>query len=160
VIRLTVNKPTSEIFCRLDREGFTLIELVIIIVALGILAAVAVPKFVDMTDSSREAATRRELVALRLAIVGNAEVTAAGTMVDRGFEGDVGFAPGRLQDLVQRPDSIAPYNKLTRLGWHGPYIDSSGSAYLFDAWGSSYAYDPVGRRIVSVGGGDTVAIVF
>ncbi|MDD4051187.1 MAG: prepilin-type N-terminal cleavage/methylation domain-containing protein [candidate division Zixibacteria bacterium] len=51
---------------RISRNsGFTLIELVIIIVVLGILAAIAVPKYQDITSDAREASCRNALGALR-----------------------------------------------------------------------------------------------
>jgi len=145
--------------CR-KSDGFTLIELVMVIVVLGILAAVAIPKLVNVMDSSKIAATRKELQSLKEAIIGNPALVAGGALVDRGFEGDVGFPPPRLEDLVIKPGSLNVYDPLTRLGWNGPYIDSCGNSYLADAWGTGYLYDPSSRRLVSVGGADSIAITF
>jgi prepilin-type N-terminal cleavage/methylation domain-containing protein len=51
-----------------NQRGFTLIELVIIIVILGILAAVAIPKYRDITSEAQEAAARSALGSLRSGI--------------------------------------------------------------------------------------------
>lgn len=146
---------------KINHHGFTLIELVIIIVILGILAVVAIPKFGSITNSSRINATKQEMDALKKAIVGNPAVVSGGEYIDRGFEGDVGYAPSRLPDLVVKPDSIGSYNQLTRLGWNGPYIDSADGSYLTDAWGNNYTYRSDTRQLISTGGGsDSIVVTF
>lgn len=51
-----------------NQRGFTVIELVIIIVILGILAAVAIPKYKDLSGEAREASARSSLGSIRSAI--------------------------------------------------------------------------------------------
>ena len=145
---------------KLHQSGFSLVELVIIIVVLGILATVAVPMFGDMINSSKISATKSELESLKRAIVGNPRVVAGGELVDRGYQGDVGTAPAQLADLVTKPGSVAAYDKITRIGWNGPYIDNDNGNYLKDAWENNYQYDQAGRTIMSVNGSDTITVSF
>ena len=49
-------------------SGFTLIELVIVIVILGILAAVAIPKYEDLREQARTATLKGQLGSIRSAI--------------------------------------------------------------------------------------------
>ena len=51
----------------MNSKGFTLIELVMVIVIIGILAAIALPRFVDLTGQAEQASTRGGLGAVRAA---------------------------------------------------------------------------------------------
>ena len=60
-------------------RGFTLIELVIVIVLLGILSAFAVPKFIDMSQDAEDATCKANLAHLRSGIA----IYRADTIVQR-----------------------------------------------------------------------------
>lgn len=51
------------------QKGFTIIELVVVIVILGILAAVAFPKFNDLSDNARQAVVVGTAAAVKSAAV-------------------------------------------------------------------------------------------
>lgn len=94
--------------------GFTLVELLVVIVVLAVLAAIVLPKFMDSGKRSKEAALKGDLKLLRNAI----------TL----FQTDTGFYPKELADLAKTSapekglDSSGVDQDITASMWHGPYV--------------------------------------
>jgi general secretion pathway protein G len=109
-------------------RGFTLVELLLVLMILGVLAAIVVPKFAGRTEQARVTAAVTQIATF-------------GTALD-AFEVDNGYYPkGKtgLQDLVQQPRDTQ--------NWRGPYL-SKGEIPL-DPWGNPYVYECPGRHNAS-----------
>ena len=72
---------------RKSEEGFTLVELMVVMLIIGILAAVAIPSFVAAIKSAKESALKEDLHVMRDAI--------------DSYTMDKNKAPQSLDDLVQ-----------------------------------------------------------
>ena len=71
---------------RSTQDGFTLLELLVVMTIIGILAAIAVPALKDSPQRAREAALKEDLFAMR-------------SVIDQ-YHGDKGSYPADLQVLV------------------------------------------------------------
>lgn len=105
------------------QRAFTLVELLLVLVILGTLAAIVVPKFAGRTEQARITAAKTQIA--------NFEVVLEAFEVDNGY-----FPKGRsgLLDLIQQPRDA--------INWRGPYLKDIPN----DPWGSPYTYEFPGKH--------------
>lgn len=104
---------------RRDRRGFTLIEVLLVIVILGMLATVLVVTIGGTQDKAKIDLTQAQVH------------TLAGKIEQ--YHLDLGQYPEALKGLVERPADEEQAEK-----WAGPYVQSS---QLKDQWGAEYQYE-------------------
>jgi type II secretion system protein G len=114
---------------RFFKNGFTLVELLIVIIIIAVLAAIAIPKFANSSTRSKEAALKADLRMYRNAI--------------DLFRTDTGAYPASLADLsatsapANGKDSAGAAKTITAADWKGPYVQTieddpvSGAAFTY-----------------------------
>ena len=112
---------------KMKQSGFTLIEIMVVVVIIGILASVVVPRIMDNPDKARVAKAKNDIRALESAMDLYRLDNFTYPSTDEG-----------LESLVTAPSS-APAN------WkQGGYIKKLNN----DPWGNDYLYDNVDGEIV------------
>lgn len=107
-----------------DEKGLTLIELMVVIVILGLLAALVAPKMFGRIGESKQKAAK-------------AQIELFGTALD-SFRLDVGKYPATsegLQALRVKPSGLE--------NWNGPYLPKE---IPLDPWGHAYNYRSPGEH--------------
>ena len=144
--KVAVGTHTSR--CPVPTTGFTLLELLVVIVIIGLLAAYVGPKYFSQLGKSEVTVARAQIEAFDKAL--------------DSFRLDVGRYPTTeegLGALLARPASAAR--------WNGPYLkkevpqDPWGHAYVYRAPGTKGDYDLIsyGRDGQPGGSGDDADIV-
>jgi general secretion pathway protein G len=108
---------------KIDDRGFTLIELMVVIVILGILAGLIIPRIMGRPDEARRAKARIQIESLETAL--------------KLYKLDNGSYPTTeqgLQSLVEQP-SVAPAAKNWR---QGGYLEKNKVPK--DPWGNDFVY--------------------
>jgi general secretion pathway protein G len=111
------------------RRGFTLIEAIVIIVILGVIAAVVAPRLLNRIGQSKQSVARANAASLATQV--------------RLLMADMGRAPepGSTIDILWERPSNVPESE-----YKGPYVDNADQ--LMDPWGRKYILVIPGNRNV------------
>jgi general secretion pathway protein G len=123
------------------QAGFTLVELLIVIIIIAVIASIAVPKFNNCWRASSESRLRENLHEYRGAI--------------ERFRNDTGLLPASVSDIRKQtapttgPNSSGASKPIPAGSWQGPYMKFySSTSSIFPAYRNpSYTYVISGPNI-------------
>ncbi len=128
------------------RKGFTLVELLIVIIIIAVLAAIAIPKFVNSSTRSKEASLKADLKLYRNAI--------------ELFKNDTGAYPAALGDLAATTapaagkDSTGAAKSIAAADWKGPYLNALENDPVSDAGFTYSTTSPTVGQVTSSASGN------
>jgi general secretion pathway protein G len=105
-------------------RGFTLLELLVVIVIIGLLAGYVAPRYFSQVGRSEIQVAKAQIESLEKALDQYRLDTRRYPSAEEG-----------LQALVSKPENAA--------GWNGPYLKKAVPA---DPWGRPYAYRTPGQK--------------
>ena len=104
------------------RRGFTLVEILLVIIIIGIMMGSVLPRLVGRTEQARIARAKSDIAAIGLAL--------------DLYELDMGDYPGSLTELSSR-EAPSGLTEEERTQWNGPYLKKGVPT---DPWGREYQY--------------------